>query len=176
MPRLTAGDRVQLVGDISRFYTCVVGVVIDDGTLPSSVLNQYKVRLADGTNGVFFDFQLQLPAASRAQLIFDSAVSEKKSGTRGPSPGRHVRMAGRDLEIHLKIGGSTEQSVGIVGQVTLGARPLQPALVSLLGEQQPLETKVTDGNGEFHFSGAANGEVTIEIFAQGRRVLASFTL
>ena len=68
MPRFKLGDRVQLVGDIARFYACIVGVVVKGGTYPSAILNQYTVRLADGTVAAFFDFQLEIPPAGMAQI------------------------------------------------------------------------------------------------------------
>jgi hypothetical protein len=61
MPRFKPGDRVQLIGDISRFYKCVIGVVLDCGGSASSILKTYLVRLADNTVDLFFDFQLQTP-------------------------------------------------------------------------------------------------------------------
>jgi hypothetical protein len=174
VPRFRVGDRVQLVGDIARFYACIIGVVIQDGTYPASVLNQYKVQLADGTVGVFFDFQLQTPPALHAHVIFDSTVSKKNTGTRGATSGRHVQMASRDVELHFKITDGAKRS--IFGQVTAGAVPLRTALVTLLVNAQTVDSKATDDAGEFELSNVPEGEVTIEVLAPGRRVLATLTI
>jgi hypothetical protein len=72
MPRFEYGDRVQVIGDIARFYKCVVGAVIADERDAVSEMNQYKVRLADGSESDFFDFQLQSPAVMTGRLIEDS--------------------------------------------------------------------------------------------------------
>src|SRR2546422_3142665 len=83
VPRFKIGDRVQLSGDIARFYSCTVGVVTDGGDYPASVLNQYKVRLAEGAEGTFFDFQLETPPLITAHVIFESADTPQTKGHRG---------------------------------------------------------------------------------------------
>src|SRR5438034_11787964 len=128
MPRFRVGDRVQLTGDIARFYACIIGVIIQDGEYPASVLSQYKVRLADGTVAVFFDFQLLSPPAIRAYISFDSAVTRKDTGTRGTPNGRHVYLVAASVEIHVKITGAHSKS--IIGQVTSGKTPTPKALVT----------------------------------------------
>jgi len=174
MARFSVGDRVQLVGDVARFYPSVIGVIIHDTTNPSSVLNQYRVRLADGTFGIFFDFQLHSPSGVRAQVVFDSSVSKRQSGTRGTTPGRHIQLASRDIELHLKIDASPKKS--IVGQLTLSAAPLPLALVTLSAGNQAIETKTTDDSGIFEFGNVAAAAVTIEVFVPDRRVLASLSV
>src|SRR5216683_3309106 len=103
MPRFKIGDRVQLVGDIARFYACIVGTIIQGRGYPASVLNQYTVRLADGTVATFFDFQLQIPPAVTAHIIFDSSVASRGRGTRGTGTVRQVRLLARNIDIHLRI-------------------------------------------------------------------------
>jgi len=46
VPRFRIGDRVQVVGDIARFYACPVGIIVQGESDTASVLNQYTVRLA----------------------------------------------------------------------------------------------------------------------------------
>src|SRR5580765_7539078 len=101
MPRYKVGDRVQLAGDISRFYPCVVGVVDSGGDDPSSLLIQYQVRLADGAIATFFDFQLQSLPVVRAQVVFDGPISTPPMGTRGALEGRHIHIVAPGVEIHL---------------------------------------------------------------------------
>jgi hypothetical protein len=174
VPRFNIGDRVQLVGDISRFYPCTVGIVTDGGNYPASVLNQYKVRLADGAEGTFFDFQLETPPLITARVIFDSAVTEKPKGQRGPVPDRHVRLLGRDIDIHLKIMGTPLKTV--IGQVTAGANPVMNAQVTLLVQNEIAGTTITNDLGEFTLRGVPAGEVGIEIFLPSRRILVPLTV
>src|SRR5688572_10854098 len=101
MPRFKFGDRVQLFGDIARFYPCIVGVIICDGNSPAAVLNQYKVRLADGTENVFFDFQLQSPPVTTGRLIVDTISPKSPAPTGGQPPDRQVQLVGRDVDILL---------------------------------------------------------------------------
>ena len=174
MPRFRLGDRVQLVGDIARFYACIVGVVISDGAYPASVLNQYRVRLADGKEGTFFDFQLETPPANIARVIFDTLVTPKQSGIRGLTPGRHVHLAVRDVDIHLKITGSTKKT--ILGQVTAGKTTMKKALVTLLIQNHTIATTSTDESGEFTLQDVAPGDVVIEVFIPSRRILAPLSI
>src|SRR5437762_9500645 len=99
MPRYKVGDRVQLAGDIARFYPCVVGVVTGGGADPSSLLVQYQVRLADGAVATFFDFQLQSSPVVRAHAVFGGSISTQNIGTRGALEGRHVHLVAAGVEI-----------------------------------------------------------------------------
>jgi hypothetical protein len=174
MPRFRVGDRVQVVGDIARFYSCIVGVVISNADDPASVLNQHRVRLADDVVALFFDFQLYIPPSTSARVIFDSLVTTNSAGTRGETAGRHVHLAGRDIDIHLKIQGSTPKA--ILGQITAGANVMRKALVTLLVQDEVTETIATDESGEFALRDVSSGSVSIEIFVPARRVLASLTV
>jgi len=173
MPRFKLGDRVQLVGDIARFYACIVGVVVKGGTYPSAILNQYTVRLADGTVAVFFDFQLETPPAGTAQIIFDSAAS-KTSGTRGAATARNMRLLGRGIDIHLKISGGTKKT--IAGQVTAGTSVMRNALVSVVLGDQTVDSTSTDDTGEFTLGDVPPGDITIEVLMPSRRIVAAITV
>ncbi|HEY2381061.1 MAG TPA: hypothetical protein VGK48_07750 [Terriglobia bacterium] len=170
MPRFNAGDRVQLVGDIARFYKCAVGLIVDNGGTGVSVLNQYKARLADGTTAVFFDFQLQTPPAIHARTVFDSAVSKKEAGTRGALSGRHVQLVSRDVEIHLKVSGSLQKS--IIGQVATGTALVGCTLVTLTQNGKSI-SKPADAAGEFVFTEISDGDVAVEVFARDRRIIVA---
>jgi len=172
VPRFNIGDRVQLVGDIARFYHCTVGVIIDGGNYPASVLNLYRVRLADEVEGTFFDFQLESPSQIIARVIFDSADTPRFKGQRGSLPERHIRFLGRDVDIHLKM---TMPPRTIIGQVLAGTQPVAKALVTLLVQNEIANTSITDDLGEFTWRGLA-GEVGIEIFLPGRRILVPLTV
>jgi hypothetical protein len=174
MPRFKVGDRVQLVGDIAHFYTCIVGLVVGNGAYPASVLNQYKVRMADGTEGVFFDFQLHTPPITTARVIFDSALTPKP-GSNGDEPAsRHLHFAGRDIDIHIHLTGSTDQILS--GKVTAGATLMRKALVTLLIQDEVTETTATDDSGEFKLRKVPPGDVSFEIFVPSRRVIASLSV
>ena len=130
MPRLKIGDRVELVGDIARFYKCTVGVIAKVGADTGAILNQYTVLLADGTITSFFDFQLQTLPAVVAHVVFDSAISAKSAGIRGESAVRQIRLLARDVHIHLRVSGSGTKT--IVGQVAGATTRLRQGLVFLL--------------------------------------------
>jgi hypothetical protein len=172
MPRFTVGDRVQLAGDIAGYYKCVIGVIEATGGNAASVLNQYWVRLADGTVGEFFDFQLQNPLAVAAAPVFDSAVSKTRSGTRGALSGRHLQFVARDVDIHLKVSSATKS---VIGQVTSGLDPTRWALITI-EQDGHIQTKSPDEQGLFDFSELAEGDVRIELLTRDRRVIATFKL
>jgi hypothetical protein len=174
MPRFKIGDHVQLVGDIARFYACGVGTVVEGATDPSAVLNQYTVRLADGTVGAFFDFQLETPPASAAQIIFDSAASQKTAGTRGGATGRNMRLLGRGIDIHLKISGGSRKT--IAGQVIAGTGAMRYALVTVFLADQTGDSTSTDDTGEFKLSDVPPGDITIEVLVPSRRIVANITV
>ena len=174
MPRFNIDDRVQLIGDIARFYSCIVGLVTDGGNYPASVLNQYKVRLADGIEGTFFDFQLETPALITARVIFDSTDTPRAKGQRGSSPERHIRLLGRDVDIHMKIMATPPRT--IVGQVTAGIRPVAKAQIALMVQNEIANTTITDDLGEFTLRGVPAGKVGIEIFLPSRRILIPVTV
>jgi hypothetical protein len=172
MPRFNVGDRVQLAGDIAGYYKCVIGVIETTGGDAASVLNQYLVRLADGTAGEFFDFQLQNPPAVPATPVFDSAVSKTSSGTRGVLSGRHLQFVVRDVDIHLKITSATNS---VIGQVTSGLDPTRCALITI-EQDGHIQTKSPDEQGGFEFREVSEGDIRIEFLIRDRRVIATFTL
>jgi hypothetical protein len=162
-----------VVGDIARFHACTVGVIVQGGSSTVSVLNQYAVRLADGTTATFFDFQLQTPPTVTARLIFDSSAAPKVAGTRGASV-RQLRLLARNVDIHLRISDSPKKTV--IGQITTGATAVRNALVTLLIGGQSSDSTSTDQAGEFMLRDLASGEVTIEIVIPSRKILASLTV
>jgi len=152
---------------------CNVGVIVQGASYTASVLNQYAVRLADGTTATFFDFHLQTPPAVTAHLIFDSSAGPKGPDTRGVAA-RQLRLLARNVDIHLSISDFPKKTV--IGQVTTGAVAAPNALVTLLIAGQARDTISTDAVGEFTLHDVASGEVTIEIVIPSRKILASLTL
>jgi hypothetical protein len=173
MPRFKPGDRVQIAGDIARFHACAIGVIVPHTEDAASVLNQYQVRLANGTVAVFFDFQLRPPAALHARMTFDSASAKQPAGTRGVVPGRHLRFVSGNLEIDLKITHGEEKSV--VGQLRAGAAPLY-AVATLVMRNGTIRSEPVDAEGEFYFRDVPAGELTLEVLVPGNAVLATFVV
>jgi hypothetical protein len=179
MPRFKLGDRVQLAGDIARFYTCVIGVVVDGQHDQTSVLVHYRVRLADQTVGTFFDFQLQSPPIVRASVVYDGpeprvppVLNDKK--TRHPVEARRISLVGGELAIHLKITGNSKKA--ITGKVNAANNPVTAALVTILVQDRPVQTTPTNNRGEFDIHDLSGGDVIFEIFVSGRRVTAYFKI
>ena len=170
MSRFKPADRVQLISDIAKFYKHIIGVVLDRSTDQRSVLVQYPVRLADGTVGTFYDFQLQTPPLVRAHAVFDSSFSKEHAGVRGPSEDRHMCLAAAGIEIHLKITGRVQKSIS--GQVRAGNIPLAAALVTPLVEDRPIDTVATNTEGEFEIHEVPVGEIMFETCVPGKRVVA----
>jgi hypothetical protein len=171
MPRFKIGDRVELVGDIAQFYTCIVGVIAKAVAHPGAILNQYTVLLADGIIASFFDFQLQTPPAVVAHVMFDSAISSKSVGIRGPSAVRQVRLFARDLHIQLRISGSASKT--IVGQVAGATRRLQQGLVVVLSGDEILDSTSSDASGKFTLYEVPAGKMRMEIFIPSRRIIVN---
>ena len=174
MPRFKVGDRVQLTGEIARFYRSVIGTVKDSGTDHRSVLLQYDVRLADGTVSKFFDFQLQTPPVVRGRIVFDEPISIKDCDLPDARTGREIRLIGADVEVHLEICGAFRKS--ITEHVSVGKVAMTDALVTVLVHEQPIATKRTDGRGDVEFHGAPSGDVTIETLVPGKRIVVSLNV
>jgi len=179
MPRFKPGDRVQLAGDIARFYPCVVGIVVDGQHDQTSVLVHYRVRLADQTVGTFFDFQLQSPPIVRASVVYDGpeppeppVPNDKK--TSGPAEARRISLVGGELTIHLNITGNSKKA--ITGKVNAASHPVAAALVTILVQERPVQTTPTNNRGEFDIHDLSGGDVIVEIFVTGRRITAHFKI
>ena len=174
MPRFKVGDRVQLTGEIARFYPSVIGIVKDRGKDQSSVLVQYDVRLADETVAKFFDFQLQTPPVVRGRIVYDEPILKKSTAHAVASEGREIRLIGADVEVHLEICGAFRKS--ITEHVSVGKVAMTDALVTVLVHEQPIATKRTDGRGDVEFHGAPSGDVTIETLVPGKRIVVSLNV
>jgi hypothetical protein len=179
MARFKIGDRVQLAGDIARFYTCVIGIVVDGQHDQTSVLVHYRVRLADQTVGTFFDFQLQSPPIVRATVVYDGpeppvppVLNDKK--TRHPAEARRISLVGGDLTIHLNITGNSKKA--ITGKVNAANHRVAAALVTILVHDRPVLTVPTNNRGEFDIHDLSDGDMVFEIFVSGRRVTAYFKI
>jgi hypothetical protein len=173
MPRFNPGDRVQLTGDISRFYNCVIGVVLDCGVSSSSVLKTYLVRLADKTVGIFFDFQLHTPPLVPAQVVFDSRKPNKQSPTRGTVDARHIVAAAGEVEVHVRIAGTWVWS--IIGQASV-SRIATNAIGTLLVDQRIMVSEPANEEGEFRFTDVPASPITLEVFVPDQRIVAALAL
>jgi hypothetical protein len=170
MARFKTGDRVQLIGDIARFYKCVIGVVLDSEENPSAILKTYLVRLADQTVHMFFDFQLNIPPLITAQVVFDSQRPTKQLATRGTIDARHIVAAAGEVEVHIRIAGTMVWS--IIGQATVG-KVASAAIGTLLVDQQVMASEPADEDGEFKFRDVPASPIALEILVPGRRIVAA---
>jgi hypothetical protein len=172
MSNFSIGDRVQVIGDIARYYSSTVGIItgIEQGV--TSMFDKFTLRLADGAVGTFLAFQIHIPPATTARLVFDNSASWQPSGLRGAAQARHLRFTAQQFDIHIKILDS-ELGKGIVGQVFHGkSERIQPALVTLLVAGKPQQTATTDAIGEFKLNAVPSGEIGLEIFGATHRILA----
>jgi len=173
MSSFSIGDRVEVIGDIARYYRSTVGIVTAVEQSVTSLFNKFTLRLADGTIGRFLPFQIHIPPATTARLVFDNADSWQPAGVRGAAQARHLRFTAAQFDIHLKILAS-DASKAIVGQIFRAQSEwIEPALVTLLVEGKSQQTTATDAIGEFKLDGIPSGEIQLEIFVAAHRILAS---
>jgi hypothetical protein len=160
MPRFNIGDRVQLAGDIARFYACVVGVVAGSEKESSSALVQYTVRLADETIATFFDFQLQSPPAVRGQIV--------------DTPGGEIHIVAPGVEVRLNMSGGPERL--LTGHVSLAKAAACRGIVSLLIDGTAVVTKSTNDSGGFEFHETPGGDVMLETVVPGNRIVVPLSI
>jgi len=173
MANFNIGDRVEVIGDIARYYSSTVGIITGIERGVTSLFNKHTLRLADGTVGTFLPFQIQIPPATTARLVFDSSASWQPAGLRGATQPRHLRFTAQQFDIHLKVLES-ETGIAIVGQI-FSEKPerIRPALLTLLVEGKPDRTASTDPIGEFKLDAIPPGEVELEIVVPAHRIFAS---
>jgi hypothetical protein len=164
-----AGDRVEIIDDIGHQYQSHVGIVMKTQQRAMAVVEEVDVHLADGTAQRFFDFQLRTPPAKPAPVIFDSTMAQEVVGTRGNTDCRHLQFEAEGLGLHIRV---TAKRRAIQGQVTSSQKFPEQPLVTLLVDDQPQQDTTADGIGEFAFDEVPLGNVTVEIFMPGRRIVA----
>jgi hypothetical protein len=171
--RFKVGDRVEVIDDISHYYQSHIGTITSEQQRPMAVVQECDVRLADGTCSRFFDFQLHIPKAITAGIVFDSATSPPVSEACRNRAGRHLRFAVGDFAVHIKVAASDGHKT-LLGQVnSVGALPESP-LVTLLLQNEPQRTTAANSCGEFIFPRAPLGNVSLELFIPGRRIIVAF--
>jgi len=171
MARFEIGDRIEIVGEIRNQFASNIGVIIaTEGTLS---LPKCRVRLADGTESVFWDSQLQVPPVMFADMIYDTSVSPVPSGLRGSIYEHHMRFISREFDIHVKLTRSDERTA-LHGQLSANGVAPKSSLVTLLFNHGPLATTVADPYGEFKLEQIPSGEAMLEILVPSRRIVAAF--
>src|SRR5688500_6567550 len=80
---LSIGDRVELISEIWHRYPSCVGVITSATHHPVPVLQEFDVKLADGTAAAFSAFQLIVRTPTEAQKLVDSTAARQVSGMRG---------------------------------------------------------------------------------------------
>src|SRR2546426_864898 len=161
MERLKIGDRVELTGDTPHDCRSRIGIIT--AAQPTSVppLEDFVVKLTDGTLATFPGGQLQIPHATTGSMIFDSTVSPVPPRFRGDAGNRHMRFVAREFDVYVKISGPARRD-SIFGQVTSQDAAVESFLVTLLVEGEPRETTVTKRMGEFSLSDIPPGHVAFE--------------
>jgi len=171
MPRLDIGDRVEIVGEVADQFPSSIGIITaTEGTVS---LPKFRVRLADGTESVFWDSQLQVPPVMFADMIYDTHVSPVPTGLRGSISEHHMRFISREFDIHVKLSKSEERAI-LHGQLSANGVAPKSSLVTLLFNHSPLATTVADSCGEFRLEQIPSGDAMLEIFVPSRRIVAAF--
>ena len=171
MPRFEIGDRVEIVGDIRDQFPSSIGIITaTEGTFS---LPKFRVRLADGTESVFWDSQLQVPPVMFADMIYDTHVSPVPPGLRGSIYEHHMRFISREFDIHVKLTRSEERTI-LQGQLAANGVAPKSSLVTLLLNRGPLATTVADSYGEFRIEQIPSGDAMLEILVPSRRIVAAF--
>ena len=174
MPDIGLGDRVEIVGEGADRFQSKIGVItaVEDKAVSSG---KFTVRLADGTEAVFPDSQLQIPPVVFGDMILDTKVSPVLSGVRGytvPTSMRHMRFISREFDIYVKLAGSQGQK-NLLGEVSASERAEQPFLITLLFDDKPFASTTTDA-GEFNFRAVPSGNAMLEVLVPSRRIMARF--
>ena len=136
------GDRVEVIDDIGNIYKSHVGIVTHAHRREMSVAQEVQVRLANGTEAGFFDFQLSMPPATATGDSIECNVIEHAG---------HLVVRGR---------------------ITNSQSFQEPPLVTLLVGNKPQQVTSPDHLGCFDFTHPASGSFSIEVIAPGVRILS----
>jgi hypothetical protein len=175
MRQFYVGDRVEVIDDIGHHYQSHVGIVTKAQHRAMAVAEEFDVRLADGTDRRFFDFQLGIPPAVSASIVFDSSTSPSATGSRSSGDTRHLQFAAKDFDLHINIEDREGQKT-ILGQLNSPSRLAEQALLTLIAENELRQTAAADLTGEFRFERAPIGNLTCEIFLPGLRIIAALSV
>ncbi len=173
MGQFKVGDRVEIIDDIGHHYPSHIGIVTKERHRSMAVAQDVDVWLADGTYHRFFDFQLHVPAAIVAHVLFDSATAPQIAGTRGICQSRHLQFAADDFDLQITIAES-EGHKTILGHIDSRWAVPESPLVTLLVENDPQQSTIADGLRKFAFDQVPPRNVSLEIFAPGRCIIAAF--
>jgi len=174
MASFKVGDRVEIVGDIARYYKSKIGLITEAEQRSVSVIKEFAVKLADGARGTFFDFQLAIPPARIARNEFDSS-SSPNPGMRGVTSDRQLRFLTSDFDIHLSVTRANDHHL-VMGQIDSREKRSQLVLVSLILAGEAHATTTTNLEGEFRLHDVPSGDITIEMFMPAERILSSFRI
>jgi len=175
MSNIALGDRVEVVGEIANQFQSKIGVIT---AVEESVVcgGEFTVRLADGTQAVFQNSQLQILPVVFGDMILDTHVSPVPYGLRGGTGAismRHMRFISREFDIHIKLAGSEEHK-NLLGEVSANEDARPPFLITLLFDDKPFASTATDTLGEFNFNHVPSGHAVLEVLVPSRRIVARF--
>jgi hypothetical protein len=184
MQRFKIGDPVLVLPRFAHLFSINTGLVTGvnaDRFRP--MFNEYSVKLDDGTNASVFEFQLiedELKYQTFiAALIFDSDQHSVSTQMRGPTGDRHVVFQTPSMDIDLKIK-RDQYHASIIGQILERSSPRLAALaeISLLKDNDPLTTAVTDNTGTFSFPSVPRGPLNIQVLIRANlwRILGMFSV
>src|SRR5438067_721725 len=108
MQRFNIDDRILILPRFAHLYPRnsgeVVHVLIDRRR---AILNEYTVKLSDGSTANLFEFQIQRDisqySTSQASVGFDSSQQIPVIPLRGSAPDRHLLLQTPDVDIDMKI-------------------------------------------------------------------------
>ncbi len=170
MSYLEIGDRVEIVGEIAGQFRSKIGVVTT--TREVSPRRKFTVRLADGTESDFWDFQLQIPPIIFADMIVDTDVS-LVPGLGGSTFTHQMRFISREFDIHLNLTESGNEK-SLYGQLTANGIAPESSLITLQFQGEQCVTTATDSCGVFEVHQVPSGNAVLEILVPSRRIVVTF--
>ena len=184
MQRFNIGDPILILPRFAHLYPSnygeIVGVLIDPRR---AILNEYTVKLSDGSTANLFEFQIQRDISqyhtSQPSVAFDSSQQTPVIPLRGSAPDRHVLLQTPDVDIDMKIYWIKSRA-SIIGQILerTTANVLVDAEVTLTNRNLPAGAVTTDNQGTFMFTGLSSGLLDIEILIHPKalRISGSLTI
>jgi hypothetical protein len=184
MQRFKTGDPVLILPRFAHLFSTNTGVVAGVNPDPfRPMFNEYTIKLDDGSTASVFEFQLIEDGLKYqtfiAGLIFDSHQQSGGGQHRGVTTDRHIILQTQSMDIDMKIKPGQNQA-SIIGQILERSSPrlAAQAEVSLLKDNVPLTTTITDNTGTFKFPAVPRGPMNIQILIRANlwRILGMFSI
>jgi hypothetical protein len=182
MERFNIGDPILILPKFAHLYPAGSGVIVDLKRDPfRAIFNELTIKLSDGSTANLFEYEI-LEDESGYQTLGAALVqdSEWQSSTQPgvPASSRQALLRARDIDIHLQMHSSPYQA-WIAGQVIERStgRCINQARVSLVNNNVPIHTAMTDNNGGFKLSDIPRGLLDLHLLIRSKssRVLGTFS-